>query len=275
MSNVYSDQFNVSFNAGFVSSFVEALTSYTLPITSNADEISTTISDNGLAGLTTKASLGVTGIYNSAQAIVEAGNRGLSAMNEFKKINVLAKDNGLTSSFQDVLAHGNTLNSRIADLELEMLNVYGSTAGPTGASRGDLHNMEPNEVVTFFSIWNDFNQTLVESSIDFTNKINLNTNAFIGSTGRAAGPYQSIKKIGDDQNKVSKKASKLADFVEQNKNLITKNGIALPSPPSAVQFGAALALYNGVTNAIGVTLVGDYKTFATNLGTTTAWNQTF
>jgi hypothetical protein len=275
MSNVYSDQFNVAFNAGFVTSFVEALTSYTLPLVNGAQNISSTISDNGLDGLTTKSSLGNTGVYNRAQTIVEAGNRGLSTINEFNKINILAKGNGITAAFQEILAHGNTLNSRIADLELEMLNVYGSTAGPTGASRGDLHNMEPNEVVTFFSIWREFNQTLVESSNDFTNKINLHTNAYIGSTGRASGPYKSIKKIADDQNKVGKNASKLADFIEQNKNVITKNGVALPSPPTATQFNAALALYDGVTNAIGVTLVGDYKTFGTNLGTTTAWDQVF
>lgn len=258
-----STQFNTAFNAGFVTSFVEALTSYIQPITAIADEIQSTVKDS--SSFTTKSSLGVTSINNVLLDVYNAGSKGLSAIDFMKKLDVLDTTSGLTSAFDSVLGHGVTLYSKIDKLEFEFMNAYGSTAGTTANSIGDLQNMSPGDVTKFYEVWNEFNNTLVESSNDFTNMINANTNAFLGSTGRASKPYADIQKIKTDQIALNKTVGKLADFVKENKNVMIKNGIAFPSPPTSTQFFSALTLYNNL-KAAGATLIDDSIKFAGETG---------
>ena len=258
-------QFNTAFNAGFVTSFVGALTSYVQPITAVADEIQTTVEGNTLEGFLSVSSHGISSISQRLTAVYTAGTKGLSAINEMNKLDVLATPSGLSGAFDSILGHGVTLYSRIMDLELEFMKAYGSTAGSTADSRADLQNMNPGEVTAFYELWNQLNQTLVESGNDFTNWINQNSNAFLGSTGRPSYSYSDIQSIKNDHIALGKKVGKLAEFIQQNKNVSVKNGVAFPSPPTSTQYVAASTLYNNFASS-GATLIDHSIKFAGESG---------
>jgi hypothetical protein len=265
-----TNQFNTANNAGFVTAYIGALASYVKPLTTIANDIATGYT--GFTALRTRpdsSNLGDTGnIIIGATAVYAAGIETMNAINTFNTTDNQNSDD-LYTLFVNVVNDGITFVNRVKDLELDYFNAYGNTAtgGPTGLSRGNAWNMQNNEIENYYSTWNSLNNTLATSSNAFNTWITQNINSFLGSTGRAAYPFNGIDTISKDQATVSYDVQSLQLFLTQNDNANQNNssGICTPSFATSTQYNAALKKYNTLNNDLS-TLITDMQGFIGSSG---------
>jgi len=265
-----TNQFNTANNAGFVTAYIGALSSYVKPLTTIANDIATGYT--GATALRTRpdsSNLGDTGnIITGASAVYVAGIETMNAIDTYKSTDAQNSDD-LFTLFTNVVNDGITFVNRVKDLELDYFNAYGNTAtgGPTGLSRGNAWNMQNNEIEDYYSTWNSLNNTLASSSNAFNTWITQNINSFLGSTGRAAYPYNGINTVSKDQATVSYDAQSLQLFISQNDNanVNSSGGICTPSFATSTQYNAALKKFNTLNSDLS-TLIADMKGFIGSSG---------